>query len=171
MSSENVGLATLVYDVLTDVSAGLRLYPPVPLNNRTATRTIVLPAGGGPSGDSPILVRRGEVVVYSSYVNARQKNVWGADADEFRPDRWDDLKLSEARWAYLPFSDGPRACLGQEFAMMVVAYVIVKLLQRFPTVQLSPDEINEKLGTERHRLTLVLTNANGCRVVLDGEEL
>jgi len=31
---------------------------------------------GGPDGTSPILIRRGEVVVYSAYVNVRRKNIW-----------------------------------------------------------------------------------------------
>ena len=45
---------------------GLRLFPPVPLNNRTVTKTTMLPTGGGPDGESPILVRKGELVVPTS---------------------------------------------------------------------------------------------------------
>lgn len=41
------------------ISEGLRLYPPVPLNNRTAVRTTILLTSGGPSGTSLILVRKG----------------------------------------------------------------------------------------------------------------
>lgn len=52
---------------------GLRLYPPVPLNNREAVRTTLLPIGGGPEGDKPMLVRKGELVVFSQYVNSRKK--------------------------------------------------------------------------------------------------
>ncbi len=55
------------------IRESLRLFPPVPLNNRTASKTTILPRGGGPDGSSPILMRRGELVVYSQYVNARRK--------------------------------------------------------------------------------------------------
>ncbi len=37
----------------------LRLYPPVPINMRIATKTTYLPRGGLPDGNSPVLVRRG----------------------------------------------------------------------------------------------------------------
>jgi len=147
--------------------AGLRLYPPVPLNNRTAMKTTMLPTGGGPDGASPILVRRGEVVIYSPYVNARRKNIWGPDANEFSPERWERPDLAKIGWAYFPFSGGPRICLGQDFAIMEVSYTVLRLLQAFPTIVLPADEKNEPLGTEKQRLTLVLSSADGCKVEVD----
>ena len=38
----------------------LRLYPPVPINMRIATKTTYLPRGGLPDGKSPVLIRRGK---------------------------------------------------------------------------------------------------------------
>ncbi|KAH9902063.1 hypothetical protein F4778DRAFT_106462 [Xylariomycetidae sp. FL2044] len=54
-----------VYLVLIMLRTALRLYPPVPLNNREATQTTILSTGGGPDGNSPMLVRKGELVVFS----------------------------------------------------------------------------------------------------------
>ena len=148
-------------------SLGLRVYPPVPLNNRTANKDTILPRGGGPDGTAPILVRKGEVVVFSQYVNARRKNIFGSDADDFRPERWEEQDSSNPYgWAYFPFNGGPRACLGQDFALMEVSYTIVRLLQAFTTIRLPSAEKNEPVGTERQRLTLVLSSADGCRVEL-----
>ena len=148
-------------------SLGLRVYPPVPLNNRTANKDTILPRGGGPDGTAPILVRKGEVVVFSQYVNARRKNIFGPDADDFRPERWEEQDNSNPYgWAYFPFNGGPRACLGQDFALMEVSYTIVRLLQAFATIRLPSGETNEPVGTERQRLTLVLSSADGCRVEL-----
>lgn len=148
--------------------SGLRVYPPVPLNNRTAKKATILPRGGGPDGTAPILVRKGEVVVFSQYVNARRKNIFGPDADEFRPERWEDQENSNPYgWAYFPFNGGPRACLGQDFALMEVSYTIVRFLQEFETIRLPQGEKNEPVGTERQRLTLVLSSADGCRVELE----
>ena len=146
---------------------GLRVYPPVPLNNRTANKDTILPRGGGPDGTAPILVRKGEVVVFSQYVNARRKNIFGPDADDFRPERWEEQDSSNPYgWAYFPFNGGPRACLGQDFALMEVSYTIVRLLQAFTTIRLPSGEKDEPVGTERQRLTLVLSSADGCRVEL-----
>ena len=148
--------------------SGLRVYPPVPLNNRTAKKNTILPRGGGPDGTAPILVRKGEVVVFSQYVNARRKNIFGPDADKFRPERWSEHSdPNPYGWAYFPFNGGPRACLGQDFALMEVSYTLVRLLQRFRTIRLPAGEKNEPVGTERQRLTLVLSSADGCRVELE----
>ena len=107
-------------------------------------------------------------MVFSQYVNARRKNIFGPDATDFRPERWDKQDgTNPYGWAYFPFSGGPRACLGQEFALMEVSYTIVRLLQAFRRIRLPDGEKNEPVGTERQRLTLVLCSADGCRVKLE----
>ncbi|KAF7176132.1 hypothetical protein CNMCM7691_001608 [Aspergillus felis] len=146
------------------IKESLRLYPPVPLNNREAIRTTILPTGGGPDADRPILVRKGELVVVSQYVNSRKKNIYGPDAYGFRPERWETGELDHIRWAYFPFSGGPRQCLGEDFALMEVSYTIVRLLQTFASIILPKGEPIEPVGSERQRLTLVLSSADGCRV-------
>lgn len=67
-------------------------------------------------------------------------------------------------WAYFPFNDGPRACLGQDFAPMEVSYTVARLLQRFRTIRLLDGETDEPGGAERQRLTLVRSSADGCGV-------
>lgn len=94
----------------------LRLYPPVPANLRFATKTTVFPRGGGPDGRSPILVRQGMGITYSPYLMHRRTELYGADANLFRPERWEDSKLAGIRWGFLPFNDGPRGCLGSKFS-------------------------------------------------------
>ena len=94
----------------------LRLYPSVPVNSREAVRLTVLPRGGGPDGKSPVLVRPGEGVGYCVYAMHRRKDIYGADANEFRPERWENDALKDIGWAYLPFNGGPRLCLGRECA-------------------------------------------------------
>lgn len=145
-------------------ASGLRLYPPVPLNNREAVRTTILPTGGGTEGDKPMLVRKGELVVFSQYVNSRKRNIYGPDAYEFRPERWESGGFANVRWAYFPFSGGPRQCLGEDFAQTEVFYTIVRILQAFSQISLPTEEPNEPVGSERQRLTLVLSSADGCKV-------
>lgn len=93
----------------------LRLYPSVPANSRQATRLTTLPVGGGPDGMSPVLVRPGETVAYCVYAMHRRKDIYGEDADQFRPERWEGDGLRDIGFAYLPFNGGPRQCLGREY--------------------------------------------------------
>lgn len=72
-----------------------------------------LPVGGGADGKSPILVRRGEAVGYCIYAMHRRKDIYGPDAEKFRPERWEGDTLKDIGSAYLPFNGGPRICLGR----------------------------------------------------------
>jgi len=70
-----------------------------------------LPVGGGEDGTEPVAVKKGQVVAFCVYGMHRRKDIWGDDADQFKPERWDGRKMD---WSYLPFSGGPRICLGRE---------------------------------------------------------
>jgi cytochrome P450 len=89
----------------------LRLHPTVPLNQRIATKDTTLPTGGGPDQRSPIAVKRGQIVLFSVYNMQRREQLWGADAAEFKPERWEQRFPA---WQFLPFLGGPRICLGQQ---------------------------------------------------------
>ncbi|KAK4497701.1 hypothetical protein PRZ48_010354 [Zasmidium cellare] len=111
----------------------LRLEPVVPENSRRATRNTTLPVGGGPHGTSPIYIRRGEEVTYNVFIMQRRKDIWGEDADQFLPERWEERR--KVGWEFLPFNGGPRICLGQQFALTEAGYVVVRMVQRFEGVE------------------------------------
>lgn len=77
---------------------------------RSATVDTTLPVGGGSSGSKPVLVRKGDVVCFSAWTMHRRKDLWGDDADEFRPARWQGFQPGPE---YLPFNAGPRVCIGR----------------------------------------------------------
>ena len=58
----------------------LRLHPPVPKDMKVASKKDVLPDG--------TFVPAGYWVVYAIWATQRDKQIWGADAEEFRPERW-----------------------------------------------------------------------------------
>jgi hypothetical protein len=145
----------------------LRLYPVVPFNSRRALVDTTLPTGGGPDGTAPIYIRKGQEVSYLVYCMHRRKDLWGPDAEEFRPERWDGRRSG---WEYLPFNGGPRICIGQQFSLTEAGYVLVRLLQRFDQVEGVGNswEPVEKggFGYERTTLTLSMRPTDGVKVRL-----
>ncbi|KAJ6179432.1 hypothetical protein N7519_009893 [Penicillium mononematosum] len=155
---ENITFATLkscqyLQHVMNEV---LRLYPVVPFNRRNATRDTTIPRGGGPDGQDPVYIRKGQSVIYTTHVMQRRKDLWGPDADEFKPERWTSRR---AGWEYIPFNGGPRICIGQQFALTEAGYVIVRLLQRF-------DQIENVYPDQKIRYGLTLTSAPGDLVTV-----
>mmetsp|Transcript_63412 Transcript_63412/g.206756 ORF Transcript_63412/g.206756 Transcript_63412/m.206756 type:complete len:122 (+) Transcript_63412:255-620(+) len=57
------------------------------------------------------------------------EKLWGPDAKEFRPERWE--KGLPHKCAFMPFASGPRACTGREFTVTEQKITFVKLLQHF----------------------------------------
>ena len=94
-----------------------RLYPSIPVNTRTAIKDTMLPTGGGPDRTAPVYIPKGTQVAYSVYSMHRRPDLYGMDAELFRPERWDeDMPMygnkTNAAWGYLAFNGGPRICLG-----------------------------------------------------------
>lgn len=140
------------------IREALRLCPPVATNSRTANKDSVLPRGGGPDGQQPILVPKGMSVRWSLYTMHRRKDVFGSDAEEFRPERWDsDLRVG---WEYIPFHGGPRICLGQQFALTQISYTLYRVFQRFKKIE-ARDDRPMRLVT-----SLTVSFAHGCLVSL-----
>ena len=62
----------------------------------------------------------------------RRKDIFGPDAEEFNPDRWETIRPG---WAYLPFNGGPRTCAGQQYALTIAGYTVARLAQTFESVE------------------------------------
>ena len=103
-------------------------------------------------------------MAYSQYVTARTTAIYGHDAGDFRPERWETGELADGGWDYFPFSGGPRQCLGEDFALMEASYTVVRLLQTFGVIELPGGEVVVPVGEERQALGLLLSSADGCRV-------
>jgi cytochrome P450 len=124
---------------------------------RYANRNTTLPVGGGPDGKSPVFVAKGQLIVYGVFSLHRRKDLYGEDADEYRPERWDGLRVN---YEYLPFSAGPRVCIGKQFALTEAAYALVRLVQEFEGIE-SRDSTP---WLERFHLTL--SSNSGVQVAL-----
>ncbi|CEL59858.1 Cytochrome P450 52A5 OS=Candida maltosa GN=CYP52A5 PE=1 SV=1 [Rhizoctonia solani AG-1 IB] len=124
------------------INETLRVFPPVPFNIRRSTNhPSVLPSNLSGAQNGLFLYPRCSIT-YSLLHIHRRKDIWGDDAEEFRPDRW----LAEGSqkvhvtnpFAFIPFNGGPRMCLGQNLAYLLVSHTIVELLRNF-TWSLAPD--------------------------------
>ncbi|KAL7782769.1 cytochrome P450 [Trichoderma ceciliae] len=135
----------------------LRLYPAVPMNVRTAQVDTTLPIGGGIDGQSPIFLRKGQDVGYSVHLMHRRKDIWGLDAEIFKPERWETRRPG---WDYLPFNGGPRICIGQQFALTEVGYVVIRMMQRIDSID------GSQVGPVKHGLTLTNCPGEGVNVKL-----
>ncbi|KAL5352794.1 hypothetical protein ACLOAV_002742 [Pseudogymnoascus australis] len=96
----------------------------------------------------------------------RHTNHYGADADDFNPARWEDSKLAKIGSGFMPFHAGPRVCLGKDFALTEASFTIVRLIQAFPNLRLPPGASTDPIGQERQSLTIVVSSADGCKVLL-----
>ncbi len=97
------------------------------------------------------------MVVWSAFSMHRRKDIYGADADEYKPERWESLRVG---WEYLPFNGGPRICIGQQFALTEAGYTIVRLVQEFSQIE-SRDSREWVEG-----LHLTLSSGNPVQVAL-----
>ncbi|KAL8724600.1 MAG: hypothetical protein Q9166_007857 [cf. Caloplaca sp. 2 TL-2023] len=106
----------------------LRLAPFATFNQRICLQDTVLPTGGGNDGTEPLFVKRGDVIETNFYAMHRDRDIWGDDADEFWPERWE---MSHPPWAFMGFNGGPRTCPAQQMVYTEAAYVIARLARQF----------------------------------------
>lgn len=72
----------------------------------------------------------GTVLSVPSYSMHHSKEIWGEDADDFRPERWDALTPRQKN-AFIPFSTGPRACVGRNVAEMEMKLIVATWARRY----------------------------------------
>ncbi|KAF7902504.1 hypothetical protein EAF00_002407 [Botryotinia globosa] len=109
----------------------LRLIHPVDRAWRTCLSTCILPRGGGKSGNDPILLQPGDQIELICGCMHKDKDIWGDDAYEFKPDRMVRLKHS---CKFISFSEGRRTCPAQQNPYTDMAYFLVKMVQEFKTI-------------------------------------
>ncbi|XP_050357577.1 cytochrome P450 4C1-like isoform X1 [Nymphalis io] len=100
----------------------IRLYPISPLVARKSTTNVqltnyILPAGCN-------------ILVHLWAVN-RNKNYWGPDADDFRPERWFDDSVPSHPAAFASFSLGRRNCIGKSYGMSFMKIVVANIVKKF----------------------------------------
>uniref|UniRef100_A0A8D0JQC4 Phylloquinone omega-hydroxylase CYP4F2-like n=1 Tax=Sus scrofa TaxID=9823 RepID=A0A8D0JQC4_PIG len=105
------------------IKESLRLHPPVTVISRRCTQDIVLPDGR--------IIPKGVICLISIFGTHHNPLVW-QDPEVYDPFRFDPENIKErSPLAFIPFSAGPRNCIGQTFAMTEMKVVLALTLLRF----------------------------------------
>ncbi|XP_038121096.1 cytochrome P450 4c21 [Culex quinquefasciatus] len=115
-------LKQLVY-VEAVLKETMRLMPVAPIIARENLQDIQLDGHTIPKG-TPLLM--------NFYTLHRREDIWGAHSDRFNPEHFlqEDAK-SRHPYAHLPFSGGPRGCIGYRYAMMSLKMLLAMILKHF----------------------------------------
>ncbi len=129
----------------------MRLFPPAPTTLRFAREEDEL--CGRP-------IPPGSLIGISPFIIHRHKLLWD-DPEAFRPERFLPGEREKIdRFAYIPFGQGPRICIGATFAIQEALIALGSLMRAF---EFQPAELAEPMPT--HRITLRAKDGIRLKVV------
>ncbi|WP_425993041.1 cytochrome P450 [Brevundimonas sp. TWP2-3-2] len=115
----------------------MRLFPPAPTMARRAL---------GPDVINGQAIEEGTAVVISPWILHRHTLLW-EDPEAFQPERFlPENRKSIDRYAYLPFSAGPRVCIGAAFAVQEAVIALATILRE---AEIEPTSGPEPVPTQR----------------------
>lgn len=119
-----MNILTFFQQVTMVIQEALRLYPPAAFVSREALEETQV---------GNITVPKGVCLWTLIPTLHRDPDVWGPDANEFRPERFADgvAQACKSPQAYIPFGLGPRLCLGKNFAMVELKLIISLIVSKF----------------------------------------
>ena len=113
------------------IEESMRLFPPAPTLARRAL---------GPDVVGGKAIKAGTTVIISPWILHRHELLW-EDPAEFRPERFlPENRKSVDRYAYIPFSAGPRVCIGAAFAMQEAMIALAAILRAAEVEAITPVE-------------------------------
>ncbi|CAL8091251.1 unnamed protein product [Orchesella dallaii] len=134
------------------VKESLRLYPSVPIITRNVDYDIKLEDGR--------VLPQGAYAIAAIYFSHRDPAHF-PEPLKFNPERF-SVENSTKRhpYAYVPFSAGPRNCIGQKFALLEEKVVLAKLFRTYSM------EATEKMGDVIPLPDVILRPKNGVNVAI-----
>nr|XP_020647380.1 cytochrome P450 4F22 isoform X1 [Pogona vitticeps] len=134
------------------IKESLRLHPPVTVISRRCTEDIKLPDGR--------VIPKGNICLISIFGTHHNPAVW-PEPEVYNPYRFDPANLKQqSPLAFVPFSAGPRNCIGQNFAMSELKVTLALTLLRF-VVRLDESQ------PVRRKPELILRAENGLQLQVE----
>lgn len=111
------------------IQEALRHNPPAAGMQKTALKDTQL---------GPYFVKKGTLIINSAIAMHKNPKVWGADAERFDPENFSPEAVeTRHKYAWLPFSAGPRACIGMQLSLTEAKVALAMILRRH-TFRLHP---------------------------------
>lgn len=102
----------------------LRLYPPVPMIAREVTENVRIVS-------EPLTIPAGATVLISPYRVNRQEDIY-PNPNQFNPDNFLPEKTRDRNYyGFIPFSAGPRSCVGRKYAMLKLKVLLSTVFRNF----------------------------------------
>ncbi|KAJ1985293.1 hypothetical protein H4R34_000114 [Dimargaris verticillata] len=122
------------------IKESMRLYPPIFVLVKTCLNDTVLPGG--------YKVEKGSVCETLTYSLHRNPKFWGLESHKFNPDNFSpEACAARHPYAWMPFSTGPRGCLGMQFALQEIRVVLAYMLKTFTFRNLNKTPVDWHKGT------------------------
>ncbi|CAK1553503.1 unnamed protein product [Leptosia nina] len=139
------------------VKETLRLFPPVPFVIRKVLTDTKLPSG--------YILPAGSGVVVSIWGVHRDPKYWGPDAENFDPDRFLPERYNIANsCSFMPFSNGPRNCLGYQYALMSIKTAVTGVVRNYRVIG---EEEKTPTPHMRVKLDIMMKAVDGYQVALE----
>jgi cytochrome P450 len=109
----------------------------------------------------------GTIVGCNAWVLHRRPEVFGADVDVFRPERWVESspeKLKEMRGTMFQFGAGARTCIGKNVSLLEVYKLVPSFLRRFE-VSITPYQLTYEKKLIVSRLSLSTLKRSGRHIM------
>ncbi|KAK3987195.1 cytochrome P450 [Cladorrhinum sp. PSN332] len=101
----------------------LRVYSPAIFGYREAINDMYL------CGE---FIPKGTIIMISPHVTSLSEAVWGPTASQFIPERWEKTEGPTADpYTTNTFINGPRVCVGKQFALVEIKTLLIDLVPRF----------------------------------------
>ena len=145
-AAENIEYVTMV------LYESLRMYPPVHRTFRECTQTCAV--------NDELIIEKGFYVGFPNFSLHRNPEYW-PNPEKFDPERFNpNNEQSYPTFAYLPFGEGPRNCIGKRLALMNVKMTLITILKDLHFKKTTDTEVPLDLNSSG----LTLSPMNGIKL-------
>ncbi|XP_073831826.1 cytochrome P450 4g1-like [Musca autumnalis] len=131
-----------------------RLYPPVPMIGRRAEHDLKLASG-------PYIIPKGTTIAIMQYAVHRDPKIY-PNPNKFDPDNFLPERMAKRHYySFIPFSAGPRSCVGRKYAMLKLKVLLSTILRNFGV------KCNQQEKDFRLQADIILKIENGFNISLE----